>query len=140
MKERLQQFLNAEQLSSSKLSDILGIQRSGMSHILSGRNKPSFDFIQKLLLKFPSLNAEWLITGKGNMYKENSDASLYANRAEYQSDEKENEDYKPPEILINESEKIEAQNNRRLIKIILIYSDGTFSDFRHERIKADNDN
>ena len=95
MKERLQQFLNSEQLTSSKLSDILGIQRSGMSHILSGRNKPSFDFIQKLLLKFPSLNAEWLITGKGNMYKENSDTSFFADRAEYQGNERQKEDYKP---------------------------------------------
>jgi transcriptional regulator with XRE-family HTH domain len=140
MKERLQQFLNSEQLTSSKLSDILGIQRSGMSHILSGRNKPSFDFIQKLLLKFPSLNAEWLITGKGNMYKENSDTSFFADRAEYQGNERQKEDYKPSEILINDSDKIAVQNNRSLIKIILIYSDGTFSDFRHERIKADNDN
>ena len=46
MKSRLQQFLEVEQLSPARLSEIMGIQRSGLSHILSGRNKPGFDFIQ----------------------------------------------------------------------------------------------
>ena len=47
----------------------MGVQRSGISHILSGRNYPSFDFLQKLLENFPRLNAEWLILGQGSMYK-----------------------------------------------------------------------
>src|SRR5574344_836187 len=76
MKSRLQQFLEVEQLSPAKLADIIGIQRSGLSHILSGRNKPGFDFIQKLLIKFPALNAEWLITGRGKIYKESPDRSI----------------------------------------------------------------
>lgn len=74
MNDRLQQFLDLEQLSPARLADLLGIQRSGISHILSGRNKPGFDFIHKFLLKFPHVNAEWLITGKGKPYK-NSDAA-----------------------------------------------------------------
>ena len=50
MRTRLQQFLQAENLSPSRFADQIGIQRSGMSHILSGRNKPGFDFIEKILL------------------------------------------------------------------------------------------
>lgn len=69
MNQRLQQFLTLEQLSPSKFADILGIQRSGISHILSGRNKPSYDFIERILTKFPNLNAEWLLLGKGKPYK-----------------------------------------------------------------------
>ena len=70
MKDRLNQFLQLEQLSSARFAAILGVQPSSISHILSGRNKPGFDFIEKMLLKFPGLNVEWLITGKGKMFKD----------------------------------------------------------------------
>ena len=69
MKDRLLKFLNSQQLSSARFAEIIGVQPSGISHILSGRNKPGFDFIQKILTSYPSLNAEWLIMGKGNMFK-----------------------------------------------------------------------
>ena len=68
MKERLTQLLDLEQLTPSKFADIIGVQRSSVSHVISGRNKPSFDFIQKTLTAFPGLNAEWLILGKGTLY------------------------------------------------------------------------
>ena len=70
MNNRLQQFLELENLTPSQLADTLGVQRSRLSHILSGRNKPGYDFISKLLTKFPTINAEWVITGKGKIYKE----------------------------------------------------------------------
>lgn len=72
MNRRLQQFLAAENLTPARLSDIMGIQRSGLSHILAGRNNPSYEFISTLLLKFPNLNADWLLLGKGKMYKDYS--------------------------------------------------------------------
>ncbi len=78
MKDRLLKFLNKEQLSSARFADIIGVQPSSISHILSGRNKPGFDFIQKILTSYPSLNAEWLIMGKGNMLKsENIQGDLF---------------------------------------------------------------
>jgi transcriptional regulator with XRE-family HTH domain len=69
MKDRLLKFLNKEQLSSARFAEIIGVQPSSISHILSGRNKPGFDFIQKILINFPSLNPDWLIMGKGNMLR-----------------------------------------------------------------------
>lgn len=69
MKDRIIQFLSENNLTSTKFADSIGVQRSSISHILSGRNKPSFDFIEKMLITYPDLNAEWLITGKGNMLK-----------------------------------------------------------------------
>jgi len=69
MKDRLSKIITSEGLSPSLLADKMGIQRSGISHILSGRNYPSFDFLQKLLENYPQLNAEWLILGQGSMYK-----------------------------------------------------------------------
>ena len=68
MKERLIQLLDLEQLSPSKFADIIGVQRSSISHVISGRNKPSFDFLQKTLKAFPGLNASWLMLGEGTMY------------------------------------------------------------------------
>ena len=70
MKERLIQLLDLEQLSPSKFADIIGVQRSSISHIISGRNKPSFDFLQKTLRAFPGLNASWLLMGEGTMYEQ----------------------------------------------------------------------
>ncbi|MBP3342886.1 MAG: helix-turn-helix transcriptional regulator, partial [Bacteroidales bacterium] len=75
MNTRLQQFLTLENLTPARLADILGVQRSGMSHILSGRNKPGYDFIFKLCTKFPHLNANWFITGKGKPYKDSNAGS-----------------------------------------------------------------
>lgn len=70
MNNRLQQFLDLENISPARLADTIGVQRSGLSHILSGRNKPSYDFIIRLLAKFPHINSEWLLTGKGKPYKD----------------------------------------------------------------------
>ena len=79
MKDRLLKFLTKEQLSSARFAEIIGVQPSSISHIISGRNKPGFDFIQKILINYPSLNAEWLITGKGNMLKrENIQGDLFS--------------------------------------------------------------
>ena len=70
MNNRLQQFLELENITPARLADTLGVQRSGLSHILSGRNKPSYEFLIKLLAKFPHVNSEWLLMGKGKPYKD----------------------------------------------------------------------
>jgi transcriptional regulator with XRE-family HTH domain len=72
MEGRILKFLNINNLNASQLADMLGVQRSSISHIISGRNKPSFDFINRMLNKFPEINANWLITGKGEMLSGNS--------------------------------------------------------------------
>lgn len=137
MKDRLQQFLTLEQLSPARLSEIIGIQRSGLSHILSGRNKPGFDFINKLLLKFPAINAEWLITGKGKIYKEQLSPSvdLKANNestVQYSDNtlfREETQVPEPSENLIKEKIWTDDSKKRALKKMIFIYSDGTFVEY-----------
>lgn len=69
MKNRLQKFMQAEGLSASRLADMLDIQPSNVSHILSGRNKPGYDFLTKILSRFPKLNSDWLLLGIGSMYR-----------------------------------------------------------------------
>ena len=65
---RLQQFLKAYGLTSSELAQKLGVQKSSISHLLSGRNKPSFDFLSKFARTFPEINLRWLLTGEGDMH------------------------------------------------------------------------
>jgi transcriptional regulator with XRE-family HTH domain len=69
MVEKLRKIMKHEGINSSKLAEMLGIQASGISHIMSGRNKPSLDFIQKLLNRFPQINSDWLLRDKGPMYQ-----------------------------------------------------------------------
>lgn len=69
MREKLQQLMNAEQLTGSKLAEFLGIQPSSISHILGGRNKPSLDFVQKILQRYPRINPDWLLLDSDEMYR-----------------------------------------------------------------------
>ena len=64
---RLKKWMDFEGLKSSELADNINVNRATISHILSGRNKPSINFLQKLLNVYPNLNANWLITGIGYM-------------------------------------------------------------------------
>jgi phage repressor protein C with HTH and peptisase S24 domain len=101
---------------------ITKVQRSNISHILNGRNKPGASFIEKFLLAFPNVNARWLFTGEGNMVI-GTNESLKSisnikeikneNSVTFRSDNKENI------IKTNTSSKT-------LEKVVLLYSDGTF--------------
>jgi transcriptional regulator with XRE-family HTH domain len=70
MKERLLEFLKKENKSSAQFAEEIGVQPSGISHILSGRNNPSLDFVLKMLEKYKFLSTDWLLFGKGSMYKD----------------------------------------------------------------------
>jgi len=79
MHDRLKKWMKIEGLKSSQLADSISSNRATISHILSGRNKPSIDFLDKLLNNYPELNANWLITGVGNM-KENLNSQAIDNK------------------------------------------------------------
>ena len=67
MHKRLKDWMENKGLKPSVFADKIGANRATISHILSGRNKPSIDFLEKLLHVYPELNANWLITGIGYM-------------------------------------------------------------------------
>lgn len=69
MKDRILKIIQHEGLTPSKFADIIGVQRSNISHIFSGRSNPSLDFLAKILLSFPHISGDWLVTGKGTMLK-----------------------------------------------------------------------
>lgn len=67
MEDRIQKFIEFKGISPSELADTIGVQRSNVTHVLKARNKPSFQFIEKLLQAYPELSAKWLLLGTGNM-------------------------------------------------------------------------
>ncbi|MFW6225129.1 MAG: helix-turn-helix domain-containing protein [Bacteroidota bacterium] len=68
MVNRINEILKRYNLSAAKFADKLDVPRSTISHILSERNKPSLEFIQKVLTKFPEISTNWLLKGEGNFY------------------------------------------------------------------------
>lgn len=73
--KRLENLFEHYGLSAASFSDKIGIQRSGISHLLSGRNKPSLDFVMKIIATFPEVDLYWLLTGEGNSIKSDTEKS-----------------------------------------------------------------
>jgi transcriptional regulator with XRE-family HTH domain len=67
MEDRIRKFMEFKGISAAELADSIGVQRSNVTHVLKARNKPSFQFIEKLLQVYPDLNAKWLLLGTGKM-------------------------------------------------------------------------
>ena len=68
MIDRVKFLMSVQNLLPAQLATTIGVQRSGISHILSGRNKPSLDFVLKVLESFPKLSEKWLLKGEGEMF------------------------------------------------------------------------
>lgn len=113
MNRRLLQFLQAENITQTQLADTLSVARGSVSHILAGRNKPGYDFIESLLLHYPKLSLEWLITGKGRMYKDLENSNSSENSAQLS--------------LFGPQMTLPA---REIERILVFYSDNTYQEFR----------
>ena len=82
MIERINLIMRAKNITASQFADEINIQRSGMSHIMSGRNKPSLDFIMRVLKRYPEIDTDWLLFGKGEMYATPKQAETLASEPE----------------------------------------------------------
>lgn len=69
MVNRINLILQAKNITARQFAEEIGIQPSGMSHILSGRNNPSLDFVMKVIRRYPEIDINWLMFGKGEMYE-----------------------------------------------------------------------
>jgi len=141
MKERLLEFLKAENKTSAQFAEEIGVQASGISHILSGRNNPSLDFVLKMLEKYRFISTDWLLFGKGSMYKDLKMQSLFEEDQLF----KKNEDSKhiKNEILSSEfsfdnGSKDEPKKETvvrsgagsdSITKIVWFYNNNTFEEF-----------
>ncbi len=69
---RLKILLEQKQLSSSSFADTIAVPRSSISHLLSGRNKPSLEFVMKIVHSYPDVDINWLLFGKESKSKHSS--------------------------------------------------------------------
>ncbi len=109
--DRVRLIIKANSLTSSEFADQIGVKRSNLSHVLSGRNKPGLEFLAKIIETFPNVNASWLLTG-------------VQRRGELQEEEVENV-AKSTQQKAPSSSPLES--NSEIEKIVVFYKNGTFS-------------
>lgn len=85
MLERINLILKSRNVNAAQFADEIGVQRSSVSHILTGRNNASLDFLLKVLTRYPEIDTDWLLTGKGVMMR--SATSMAPNRTELKKSE-----------------------------------------------------
>ncbi|MFI3258565.1 MAG: helix-turn-helix transcriptional regulator [Rikenellaceae bacterium] len=73
MKEKITYLMKSEGLTTTRFAEILGIQPSTVSHLVSGRNKPGYDLLQKILRRFPRINPDWLLLDLGEPLRPDQD-------------------------------------------------------------------
>jgi len=141
MKDRLLKLISTEGISPAKLAEIIGVQRSSVSHMLSGRNNPSYDVLQSILQKFPKVNPDWLLLGKGDMFRKPVQASLFdwtestANDRNQKTVEKSVEHvHDQPIIPRGEvSKTVENSISEKIVeRVVVFFKDNTFKEYKPE--------
>ncbi len=140
---RLKEILEHYSLTSSTFADSIDVQRSSISHLLSGRNKPSLDFIMKVVDNYNDVDLYWLLYGKGNFPKIIDTEPKKERVMPYDLKNKHDKDVMFSPTLFSEksdqkSKRVKTQNfnldieeqkkitSKKLLKIILLYDDDTF--------------
>lgn len=153
MRERILQVMENEGLTPSKFAETIGIQRSAMSHIISGRNNPSLDVFMKILETFPYVDSDWLLFGKGEMKKEETDNSsftqpdLFGNTTANSPTPRVDSEYRK-EMGVKATENTPKQTEKEVVirtelvakkisKIVIFYADETYETFIPEKGKKD---
>ena len=119
--KRLEKVIDYYGETASSFSEKIGVQRSSISHILSGRNKPSLDFVLKVLSVYPEVELYWLLNGKGK----------FPSTTSHQESITENTEAKT--IVVNPEPKkdISQSTEKAIERIVIFYKDGTFKNFEH---------
>lgn len=129
--ERIEEIMSSHQLSAAGFASKIGVQRSAMSHILSGRNKPSLEFLMKIYSAFEEVTLEWLIVGNPPHIIPKNKTELF-DSIQIEEDDKQTPPQKYPtskEIEIQKRMPIPAQKSSPPKEIIYLYADGSFERF-----------
>jgi transcriptional regulator with XRE-family HTH domain len=126
MRYRLKEFMDNEGLNAREFSERMGVQASSVSHILTGRNKPSVDFLEKALESFPNIDLKYLITGKKPLITSEpltQNERLVAAEIKVKNTDRHIED---------ESEFTNVTGDNEVVEIVKFYKNGTFKLFRQK--------
>ncbi|KAA1245460.1 helix-turn-helix domain-containing protein [Aquimarina sp. RZ0] len=153
--KRIQEVMKFYHVSASGFADAMGVGRSSISHILSGRNKPSLDFVMRITEAYPEAELYWLLYGKGSFPKsEKSHEPITPKATEiiHKISENTTTPIKPeitekdlfsqhtPEkenvaaTIINDSESVRIKTTtteKEIHQIVIFYKDGTFDAYRN---------
>ena len=151
--KRLEIVLEYYSLSASGFADKIGVQRSSLSHLLSGRNKPSLDFILKIMDVFSEVDLYWLLNGKGTFPKSELENEtkiatptpivkipIEETKIEKQADlfsEKFSSPKNPmeeniPNLFSNSKTDTTQKTNKEIDRIVIFYTNGTFKTYSSE--------
>ena len=117
--ERLKTVMSFYNLTATALADSIGIQRSSISHLLSGRNKPSLDFVLKVLQEYPEVELYWLMNGKGVFPKKETATPVNTPPISHNK----NTDNNLPDKITKIEKSTEIE------KIVVFYKNGTFKSY-----------
>lgn len=137
MKDRIEHIMRAKNLKASDFAALLGIQPSGVSHILAGRNKPSLEFVKKIKETFPEYNLDWIIFGTGPMTTSepfNVPTTQSPNSSSHDAGsipfDFDDEPLQDDLSLIDPTDVSEKVVNSNTIKtMVVLYDDGTFETY-----------
>ena len=143
IKSRVIEFLRSENITSAQFAQEIGVQPSGISHIISGRNKPSLDFVVKMLHRYPSLSSDWLLFGKGHMFREGNTIDLFGqtktddsllppgflSSQKDKTREPETEESNDKNEQLPEIQKYNTKKPQSSVRIVIFNPDGTFAEY-----------
>lgn len=109
---RIKKIMDFYNLSASVFADKIGVQRSSISHIVSGRNKPSLDFILKVTSAFTEVDINWLLNGKGEFPKKIAQPKI-----------------ETPPPLTSYIPQSNSPISKKIERIVVFYNDGSFDEY-----------
>lgn len=132
--KRIEFLLEYYNVSASAFADKLGIQRSGLSHLLSGRNKPSLDFILKVIETFPEVDIYWLLNGKGSFPKADKTNETVTPHPIPQKTVADLFSHEEQEPSTGKQSKSSSGNyiEENIERIVVFYTNGTFKSYTHK--------
>ena len=117
--ERIRTVIDHYGLTVSTFADKIGVQRSSISHLLNGRNRPSLDFVLKVVQTYPEVNLYWLLNGKGDFpQKQDTNPAPTTTKDNFIKD--------IGSITADDSKQT---SRKEAVKIVIFYSDGSFEYF-----------
>lgn len=124
--KRLELVIQYYDLSASAMADKIGVQRSSISHLLTGRNKPSLEFVLKIIDAFPEVNLYWLLQGEGSFPSDKKEESTTLLSIPEKPKPKAKEIPFPPTPKADTNKGV---LNKSVERIVFFYSDGSFSSY-----------
>lgn len=128
---RLNKILEYYDISAAAFADKIEVGRSSISHILSGRNKPSLDFVMKVVTNFPEVELYWLLNGKGKFPADSTPQEEKKSQPQETSTPSSSEGSTENDVQPSVSQIPSSKSGKEIQKIVIFYKDGSFEAFQN---------